>query len=162
VYTASVTPRGAREHQDALDQGLAPLATSCRPSGADGRGPGGTTESLRGRSVIQSSLRDSMHLRASSPSDESLGYSQSSRRDEPSERLACIAESSDCRLACGRGTKFEKLTFCEAARRSRQWLRREWRSLHQSPVVQRGQASKRAACSCRHYTRRRFPVANGQ
>jgi hypothetical protein len=36
-----------------------------------------------------------MHSRASSPSDKSLGYSQSSRWDEPSERLAGIAESSD-------------------------------------------------------------------
>ena len=30
-----VAPRGAGEHQDALYQGLAPLATSCRPFGAD-------------------------------------------------------------------------------------------------------------------------------
>jgi len=52
-----VAPRRAWEHQDAPDQGLAPLATSCRPSGADGRSPGGTTESLRVRSAIQSSLR---------------------------------------------------------------------------------------------------------
>ena len=90
-----VAPRGAEKHQDVLDQGLAPLATSCRPSGADGRGPGGTTESLGGRSAIQSSLQDSMQPRASSPSDESLGYFQSSRWDEPSKRLACIAVSSD-------------------------------------------------------------------
>ena len=30
-----VAPSGAWEHRDAPDQGLAPLATSCRPSGAD-------------------------------------------------------------------------------------------------------------------------------
>ena len=33
-----VAPHGAWEHQDALDQGLAPLATLCRPFGAESEG----------------------------------------------------------------------------------------------------------------------------
>jgi len=36
-YGNHVAPHGARKRHDAPDQGLAPLATSCRPSGADSR-----------------------------------------------------------------------------------------------------------------------------